>query len=271
MPEIKELLNSIIDNTNSSYEKSTVPFKPDTVGATITKNNFHPQTKDAGKFREQLSLYVLHDLISAMMHDETTDLDEMVDKSIMNHINTQYNGSCYDYLCGARDRCRVGNLKSPILSAIIQEVDSTAEELENELAETKDEEAVAGKINIAVLLKDVTNYDEFRKKLKEQVSKQVVDDVASVITQRNDAPVFDNVDDELNKEPEDDDDDDVTQDSVILKVTSEIVTESYRADRNNPISTEDAMNIAIVEYCLHNLDLLTKSTPKQNFYAKYNF
>ena len=109
--DVKNLLDSIIDNTNNSYPvggKGPV-YNKDTVGVDITHNNFHPQTFDKGKFKEKLSMYVLKDLVCAMMHDETTDLDAMIDESIMRHIKNNYNGSCYSYICNARDR-----LKSPL-------------------------------------------------------------------------------------------------------------------------------------------------------------
>lgn len=264
--DVKSLLDSIIDTTNNSYKKNNKgpAFKKDTVGATITSNNFHPQTFDKGKFKEKLSLYVLHDIVSAMMHDETTDLDGMIDESIMNHIKNNYDGSCYNYLCTAKDR-----LKSPLVADILQEMDDETEKKSDELEETKDDDSLAGEINIAVLLKDVTNYDEFREKLKKQVSEKVVDDVAGVITKSNDAPVFDDLDEELNKKDADEvnDKDDVTKESVIMKLCGAIVTE-YAVEKN-PISTEEGMNRAIVEYCLNEMDYLFKATPKQSMYDKY--
>ena len=85
--DVKNILDSIIDDTDNSYPKGKGPvFDKDTVGTTYTRTNYTPQTFDAGKFKEKLSLYVLHDLVSAMMHDEVTDLDNMIDSSIMKHI-----------------------------------------------------------------------------------------------------------------------------------------------------------------------------------------
>lgn len=271
--DVKNLLDSIIDNTNSSYPvgggKGPV-FDKDTVGATVTHNNFHPQTFDKGKFREKLSLYVLHDLVGAMMHDETTDLDGMIDESIMRHIKNNYNGSCYDYLCNARDR-----LKSPLLADVVQEVDDETADMEEELEETKDEDALAGEINIAVLLKDVTNYEEFRQKLKEQVSKKVINDVAGVITKRNDAPVFPDLDETMKKEDADDvaeeegkvEEEDTTQESVIFKLCGAIVTEA--AIDKTVMSTEEGLNRAIVEYCINEMDYLFKATPKVSMYDRH--
>ena len=249
--DVKNLLDSIIDDTNNSYPaggKGPV-YDKETVGAYNTHNNFHPQTFDKGKFREKLSLYVLHALVGAMMHDETTDLDNMIDESIMRHIKNNYNGSCYSYLTNARDR-----LKSPLLADVIQEVDAKADEVEEEL---------------------VTDYDDFREKLKDQVSKKVVDDVAGVITQRNDAPIFPDLDEKLNKQDADEvadeekaaEGEDHTTESVILKLTGAIVTEA--AINKVSMSTEEGMNRAVVEYCLNEMDYLFKADPKVNMYARY--
>ena len=270
--DVKNLLDSIIDDTNNSYPaggKGPV-YDKETVGAYNTRNNFHPQTFDKGKFREKLSLYVLHDLVGAMMHDETTDLDNMIDESIMRHIKNNYNGSCYSYLTNARDR-----LKSPLLADVIQEVDAKTDEVEEELEETKDEDTLNFEINIKDLLKDVVDYDDFREKLKDQVSKKVVDDVAGVITQRNDAPIFPDLDEKLNKQDADDvadeekaaEGEDHTTESVILKLTGAIVTEA--AINKVSMSTEEGMNRAVVEYCLNEMDYLFKADPKVNMYARY--
>lgn len=270
---VKDMLDSIINNTDNSYQKNDkgTAFKANTVGATVTSNNFHPQTFDSGKFKEKLSLYVLHDLVDAMMADDTEGLDEMVDKSIMKHINDNYDGSCYGYLCAARDR-----LKSPILAGVVQEVDDITEETSEELEENKDDDTLAGNINIQVLLKDVTDYDTFRDKLKDAVSKKVVDDVYGVVTKRNDAPVFDDLDEELEKQDKDEvqekaaaEEEDVTEESVIMRLTGAIVTE--HAIAKDPISTDEGMDQAIVEYCLHELDMCFKAKPKTSFWQSHNF
>lgn len=270
---VKDMLDSIINNTDNSYQKDVKgpAFKANTVGATVTSNNFHPQTFDSGKFKEKLSLYVLHDLVNAMMADDTEGLDEMVDKSIMNHINNNYDGSCYGYLCAARDR-----LKSPILAGVVQEVDDITDETAEELEENKDDDTLAGQINIQLLLKDVTDYDTFRDKLKDAVSKKVVDDVYGVVTKRNDAPVFDDLDEELEKQDKDEvqekavaKEEDVTEESVIMRLTGAIVTE--HAIAKDPISTDEGMDQAIVEYCLHELDMCFKAKPKTSFWQSHKF
>lgn len=271
MPDnnIKSLLDDIINRTNTSFNKNTdhPVNNSDSVGVTVTHNNFHPQTFDSGKFREKLSLYVLHDLVDAMMHDETQDLNEMIDVSIIKHIKDNYNGTCYGYLCNARDR-----LKSPLIGDIVQEVEDKTDETANALNDTKDSDFMNGDIDVKTLLKDVKDYDTFRNKLKKQVSDKVVKDVAQVITKRNDAPVFDDLDEELNKkdanEINQDSTKEPTQESVIVKMCGAIVTECAIA--KTPISTEEGMNRAIVEYCLNEMDYLFKQVPKKTMYMKYN-
>lgn len=251
--DIKGLLDSIINNTNNSYPDKTEPQNNTTIKF------------DKGEFRERMSMYVLKDIICAMMHDETKDLDHMIDESIMKHIHDNYNGSCYCYLKNSRDR-----LSSPILGDIIQEIDNKTEEVAKTISEKKDP-CVAESVDVKVILKDVTNYDELREKLKEQVSQQVVDDVTKVITTSNDAPVFDDLDEKLEKDDQSNETpptgEDVTNESVILRMCGSIVTES--AINGNRISTEEGMNRAIVEYCIAEMDTLFKQRPKVSIYAKY--
>lgn len=254
---IKSLLDSIIDNTNNSFKGKEELIQPDGIDNNFNiHNNYHPVTFDAGKFREKLSLYVLKDLICAMMHDDTTDVDEMIDKSIMRHIHDNYKGTCYGYLCNARDR-----LKSPLIGDIVQEIDDRTEGVKNYLNNTKDESILNDKIDTKNLLKNVEDFDEFRDKIKDVVSHKVVDDVANVIAQRNDAPVFDGIDDELKKA------DDNTQESVILSICGSIVTEA--AIHKEPITTEEGLERAIVEYCISEMDYLFKADPKISIYTKY--
>lgn len=256
--DVKSLLDSIIDNTNNSFQSKSI-----SVGTDDPVSMQHPTTFDSGKFREKLSLYVLKDIISAMMHDETTNLDAVIDRSIQDHIGNDYNGTCYGYLCNARDR-----LKSPLLGDIIQEIDDKTEEVADALEETKDADLLNGQIDTKALLKNVTDYDTFRDKLKEQVSKKVVDDVSGVISQKNDAPVFDDLDDKLIEIDKDDANEDVTSESVILRMCSSIVTEY--AINKTPISTEDGLNMAIVEYCVAEMDYLFKADPQVSIYSKYD-
>jgi hypothetical protein len=265
--DTKSLIDDIIHNTDNSYPAGKGPvYDKDTVGAEITQNNYPVQTFDKGKFREKLSLYVLKDLISAMMADDVADVDGMVDASIMRHIKDDYNGSCYSYLCDARDRT-----KSPLLSDIIQEVDDATDDKEKELEETKDDDNLAGEINIAVMLKDVTNYEDFRKKLKEAVSKKVIDDVYGVVTKKNDAPVFEDLDEELQAKDADDvaaeKEEDITEESVILRLTGAIVTEY--AMNKTPITTEEGSDRAVIEFCLHQLDMCTKNKPKVSMWQRH--
>lgn len=249
--DIKGLLDSIINNTNDSYPSAT---------SNISSSNNHisPVRFDKGEFREKLSMFVLKDIVCAMMHDETKNLDDMIDTSIQRHMHDNYHGSCYGYLINARNK-----LNSPLLGDIIQEIDAKTDEVADNVSKKKDPE-VADKVSVKDILKDVDNYEELRERLKKQVSEQVVNDVTKVVTSGNDAPVFDNLDEKLADKKKMDD---ITSESVILRMCGTIVTES--AMNGNQMSTEDGINQAIVEYCLNEVDVLFKQNPKVSIYAKY--
>lgn len=254
--DIKHLLDSIIKDTHNSYpERGELRREDDDH---VHHHHYHPTTFDKGEYRERLSLYVLKDLVCAMMHDDTDDLDNMINSSIMRHIRDNYNGTCYGYLATARDR-----LKSPVISDIIQEIDDAAEDVADQVSLTKDP-SVADNINVDNILKNVDNYEELREKLKESVSNKVVDDVAKVVTTSNEAPVFDNLDDKLAKK---DEKKDTTTESVILRMCGAIVSES--AMEGNQISTEEGLNRAIVEYCINEMDFLFKQNAKKSAFVKY--
>lgn len=249
--DVKNLIDSIIDDTDNSYNDNKMNSSH--VSINPRSGSHLPRTFNSGKFREKLSLYVLHDLVSAMMHDETTDLDDMIDESIMRHILNDYHGTCYGYLCHSRDR-----LKSPLVGDIIQEIENKTADVEKEVQVTKDEDGIKSTIDIDEILKNVSNYDEFRDKLKNAVSDKVVKDVTDVVTKRNDAVVFDDLDEELDAKKADDITPASTNESVILRICGAIVTEA--AMIKQPISTEEGINKAIVEYCIDQMDyLLLKS------------
>ena len=190
--EIKDLLDSIINDTEKAYSGKNAVMSDDE--NKLNHDGSNPVTFDKGEFKEKLSLFVLSDIVHAMMHDETKDLDGMIDDSIMKHIHDDYKGTCYGYLTDARDR-----LKSPIIGDLVQEMDEATDEVAEELEETKDPD-VADDFDMSELLKNVDNYEDLRIKLKDIVSKKVVDDVAGVITKSNDAPVFDDLDEKLEEE-----------------------------------------------------------------------
>ena len=189
--DIKHLLDAIIGDDS---DKDSDEDGNETV---VAKALIKPAAFNSDEFREKLSLCVLKDIVSAMMHDETKDLDEMIDQSIMQHIRDDYRGTCFGYLCRARNK-----IQSPILSSIVQEIEDKTK-MVKEGVEEGTEEATDAVNNpeqtTADMLKTVTNYDELRAKLKDEVSKKVVNDVAKVITKSNDAPVFDNIDTKLKK------------------------------------------------------------------------
>jgi len=267
--DIKSLLDAIIGEKD---------HKPEEDHAIITKTIVKPVPFDSDNFREKLSLCVLKDVISAMMHDETKDLNCMIDDSIIKHINDDYKGTCFGYLCKARDR-----LQSPILGSIVQEIESKTAELANG-AENGDETAISNIENpeqtTADILKTVNNYDELRQKLKDEVSKKVVNDVSKVITKSNDAPVFDNIDEKLKKNDATTDnenseeaitppgfDDNMASESAIMRMTSKIVTEY--AIRKTPISTDEGMNRAIITYCIGEMDALFDYDRTRRIVGKY--
>lgn len=258
MPDIKSMLDSIIDGANNKF--------PNTVNSTIHQNPGvdMPQTFDAGKFREKLSLYVLKDLICAMMHDETKDLDGMIDQSIMRHIHDDYKTSCYGYLCKSRDK-----LNSPILSDIIQEIDQKTMTVQSKVVDRQDDSFTADAENLKDELKDIQSYDELRERLKEIVSNKVVNDVAKVVTQSNDAPVFDDLDEKLAEKKDDKlkTDEETTNESVILRMSGQFVSEA--AMNGTPISTEEGLERAIIQYCIHEMDYLFKMDQSMRGMSQY--
>ncbi len=254
--DIKSMLDSIIDGANNKF--------PNTVNSTIHQNlgTDMPQTFDAGKFREKLSLYVLKDIICAMMHDETKDLDGMIDQSIMKHIHDDYGTSCYGYLCKAKDK-----LNSPIMSDIIQEIDEKTMQVQSKVVDRQDDSFTADAENMKDELKNIENYDELRDRLKEIVSNKVVNDVAKVITQSNDAPVFDKLDEKIVERKNDQANEEQTNESVILRMTGKYVTEA--AMSGSPITTEEGMQRAIIEYCLCEMDYLFKIDPSMRAMSQH--
>lgn len=247
--DIKSLLDDIINKTNNSFENNDEPHKCD--GHCENSIKF-----DENKYREKISLCVLKDLVSAMMHNETKDVDHMIDKSILHHIKRNYNGTCYGYLCDARNR-----LMSPLIDEIIQEIDSKTASVKKKLNETKDSEILNEKIDVKDILKNTDNYSDFLEKITEKTTNDVINDVADVVSQSTNAPVFDNLDEEMSKT------DDTTNESVILKMCGSIVQESYI--NKKPISTEDGLNRAILEYCIYKMDYLFKANPKESIFTKY--
>jgi hypothetical protein len=256
--EIKNLLDDITKDVDASYNPTEGP------GITF----------DKGAFREKLSLYVLKDIVCAMLDENIDDVDEMVDKSIMKHIHDNYDGSCYGYLCHARDR-----LASPgmnVFGNIVQEIDEKCKAAcESACVNKQVQEAAVS--DAKELLDGVENYDQLREKLKKEVSQQVVNDVVKVITKSSEAPVFD-IDDKVkvvdNPEPAinpngtKDSEDDVTTESFILKRIGGIITEGAIAGET--ISQEEAYDTAIVEYAIAQMDVMTKARPKfLNTFTKF--
>jgi hypothetical protein len=257
MPDIKEMLDSIIDGANNKF--------PNTINSTMHQNmgTKHPQTFDAGQFREKLSLYVLRDVISAMMHDDTKNLDGMIDQSIMQHIRDEYGCGCYDYL---RKCC--GRMKSPMMEDIVQEIDDKTEKTEK-VAETQDDAYTQDIANMKNELPNIENYEQLRQQLRDIVSQKVVNDIAKEIKDSNDAPTTKGLDEKLtikstsakdpNVEDADVEGEDVQSESVIMNIHQTIMTEA--AVRKIPITQEQSMELAIIEFCMAEMDYLFKMDP----------
>jgi hypothetical protein len=275
--DIKSLLDNIIDDTDKSF-----PTTDANIGDTVGNK---PLTFDRGGFREKLSLCVLKDMISAMMDDHTEDMDGMIDNAIVKHIANDYNGSCYDYLCKARDR-----RKSPLLGDVIQEIDNAVEDADETLQRTKDPESINDMIDVNELSKNVENYKDFREKLRDKVSKKIIMSVTAELVGNDDAPKFKKtLDAELKAvkpdqptgEPKEDDaigtpdlsigaEDMMVpkQESVIVTAATKIISESYFNKTERP-SIDVAMNQAICEYCLTQLDLCFTMNSTDDFFDKY--
>ena len=276
--DIKNLLDSIISGPDVSEGKPTDPITPQ---MPVVNHDKKPVQYDSIAFRERLSLAVLNDIISAMMHDETEDLNGMIDQSIMKHIHDDYKGTCFGYLCKARDK-----LQSPILSDVVQEIESKVENTDDTIKRTGVIDNSVENPDIATkdLLNNVQSYDELRQKLKDEVSKKVVNDVTKVITKSNDAPMFDNIDKTIKKEDEATSDtgeqsgeqpqtdnnqqqDQNLSESVIMRMTSSIVTE--QALEGNHISTDEGINRAIITYCISEMDALFDYDRSRSLIRKY--
>lgn len=257
MPEnndIKAKLEAIINNTPYGGDSSIV--NPDT-----SANGFSTgmtQKADKNLIRERLSLAVLSDIVHAMMHDETNeDLDEMIDDRIMAHIQNDYKGTCSSYLCKAYK-----NTDDETIGNIVQEIENQTEEVAKSLEDPNDD---TEEIDTSDLLSGVENYEELRERLKEEVSKRVVNDVAKVIGRKGDSPTFEGIDEKLQKA--DEKNDDVLKESAIITMSGAIVVEY--ALKGEQISTEDSLNMAIVEYCINQMDYLFKQKCDANIHTKY--
>lgn len=183
MPNIKSLMDDIINDTEKR-------FTDDEAGEKF----------DRDEYREKLSMFVLKDIISAMMANQTEGLDGMIDDSIMKHIHDDYKGTCFGYLCNARDKC-----KSPLLADVIQEIENKTAETAQECALTKNR-CVAEAADVKEMLEGVDDYEGFMQKLSEEVSKKVVDDVAGLLagaTSSASAPTFSDLDEKINLKPAD--------------------------------------------------------------------
>lgn len=257
MPEnndIKAKLDAIINNASRGGDSSIV--NPDANAKGFSSGM--TKRADRNLIREKLSLDVLSDLVHAMMHDETNeDLDKMIDDRIMAHILNDYKGTCSSYLCKAYD-----NTKDPMIANIIQEIEDQTEDIAKKLENPDDN----SEIDTSKLLAGVDNYEELRQRLKEEVSQRVINDVAKVIKTHDDSPTFEGIDEKLQK-AEKNKGNEAFKESKIITMSGEIVVEY--ALRGEQISTEDSLNMAIVEYCINQMDWLFRHNSIPNIHTKY--
>lgn len=264
MADIRNLLDNIIHDTDESYpDKTSDHYDPNHVF-------------DKVDFREKMSLNVLKDIISAMMHDETKDLDEMIDASIKRHIDTNYNGSCYNYLTQSRDA-----LHSPLLGSIIQELNNKVEEVAEYVQTTKNcvdcvQEAALKTKELLEACNDQASYEDFRNMLRDKVSKDIVEDVSAVIVQGNEIPEEGDIDTKIKQSDEKKDDPnkesenkaaEVNTESKIIRMCGSIVQEA--ALHNQTMSTDEGLNKAIIEYCIVQMDCLFKQKTNVDGFSRY--
>ena len=260
--DLKSKLDAIINNTSGTYPTNDIKG----LGA----NGMSADTKgaiDKHVLREKISLNVLSDLVHAMMSDETNpDVDRMIDDRIMKHIQNDYQGTCNSYLCKACD-----TTKDPMWDEVIQEIDKKVDEIVN--ADEKGADTDTYDIDTNSLLAGVDSYEDLRQRLKDEVSQKIINDVSKVITKSKDAPSFDGIDDKLSKDENPEENNSVNPEtglteSVIVNLSGSLYMEEYNA--GNEISREDALEMAIVEYCINKMDRLLKQETKENIYTKYN-
>ena len=91
-----------------------------------------------------------------------------------------------------------------------------------------------------------------------------MNDVANVITKGNDAPTFDGIDDKI--EPVDDAS--VVTESVIMKMVPSVIQE-HAIESGLKVNVETGIEMAIVEYCICEMDKLFKMHPKTNNVMRY--
>lgn len=249
--ETRALLQDIIDGSTGNTTPGMV--RPTASNYTIT---FDPQA-----YKEKLSFYVLRDIICAMSANDTKDIDELIDQCIMKHINDNYDGTCFGYLNNAKNRTN-----SPLLGSVIQEIEDYTAEAQKKFDQTHEQPKEIDQMTVKEIMDNVENYDTLMEKVGKKTSDEVVDKVVGVITKSKDAPVFDGIDDKLTKKKEDELEKQLAE-SVIFRIESGIVTEY--ALRGEQITTKEALERAILEYQLSEMDYLFRQNPKKSIYARY--
>jgi hypothetical protein len=122
---------------------------------------------------------------------------------------------------------------------------------------------------------DADTYDQFRQKLRDKVSRDIVEEVSAVVTQGNDAPVFDDIDSKIKQSDEKKDTEikdennaqEVNTESKIIRMCGSIIQESVLNEQ--PMTTEEGLNKAIIEYCIVQMDRLFKQNTNIDGYSRY--
>lgn len=258
--DVKNMLDDIINRTNKSYPASAANVTDGNLGA-IHKINT-PTTFDKDAFKEKLAMYVLKDIIQAMMVDDTSDLDNTIDTAILRHMKDDCGYGCYNYLKNAKDR-----LKSDLIGDIIQEINEAADETAAKVSITKDP-SIANDVDVKNILENVENYEDFKKLMAEKTTNQVVEQMKTILKDSNAPAVFDGeeLDNKIGAGPIKDNK--AVNESSIMKIYSTIIYESY-VDGQPTISQDMGMEMAFLEYCIDQLDHAFKITPKHPLMARY--
>lgn len=265
--EIKNLIDDIIGNTHDAYPTKQEDIKravASSLGQSEFKNVQNKVTFDRDGVKHKISMFVLKDILSAMMNNETDNIESEIENSIERHLKENGCTSAYVYLNKACQKCQTASgLNSPIISDIIQEIDSKTDELEANVRKTKDA-SCCDKIDTKSILKKVENYDDFVKTMGDAVKERVVNDVARELTKDDKAPVFvDTLDNELTKTNQ------PTSESVIISLTTSIIKEHFD-ETGISMTTDEGMTKAVIGYCINQMDRLFKFDASSNIFTKYH-
>lgn len=292
MSEISSLLNDII--SGGTPVVSTVKQTPDAV------TTFNPD-----EVKEKLAFGIIRDMTKAMMNDEKLSDEKMLDDSIMDHVKNDYKGTCFGYLNDAQKRLKSPLFEDIIFKineyALMEEADFNAKgyvtdnhkidskilddnpdyktfrqklaaETSNMLVEDVAAEVLKKKetpvFDIDDKLKPVTEEEPTVEPSADTDTGSENIDTGTDVDMGSSAEVPMNEEDqELQTAPVEDFNDNQMSESVILRMTGNIVMESYM--NGSPMTTSKGMEKAICEYCVQQLCFLLKDRSARNPYSKY--